>query len=314
MKKMELQKAFNKMKFKTIKNSPAILTNLGIAGVVGASILACVATLKVSKVLEEHQTVLDTIVEAKADDSVVYTDDDAKKDKTITYTKTTLKIAKLYIPAVVLGGLSIAAIVKSHNILNKRNAAVAAALTTVSESFSKYRTAVVDKYGERTDYELRHGIKTEKVTVKDENGKNKKETIDVASGVINPCSDYARYFDQSCDGWNEDSEYNLMFLKAQQQYANDRLVAKGFLYLNDVYEMIGIQGSKAGQVVGWVYSTDKPEGDNYIDFGIYNVMVDGFKDDYANDSISEQRRDFVNGYSNSILLDFNVDGNIWEKM
>ena len=207
--------------------------------------------------------------------------------------------------------------IQSHNILNRRNAALAAAFTTATESFNRYRKAVVDRYGERVDYELKHGIKAEKINVTetDENGKTKnvKKTVDVIDD-INIVSDYARFFDESCDGWNNDPEYNLMFLKAQQQYANDKLQAQGYLFLNEVYKMLGLKDSKEGQIVGWVYNTDNPEGDNYVDFGIYDVTVNGYRTDAANDTIAEERRDFVNGYRNSILLDFNVDGNIWEKM
>ena len=114
-------------------------------------------------------------------------------------------------------------------------------------------------------------------------------------------SDYARFFDVGNPNWEKDSEYNLMFLKRQQAYANDKLKANGYLFLNEVYDMLGIPKSKAGQVVGWIYDPENGSGDNYVDFGIYNVN-------------REAARDFVNGYERTILLDFNVDGNIWEKM
>lgn len=109
-------------------------------------------------------------------------------------------------------------------------------------------------------------------------------------------SHYARFFDDGCIGWEKDSEYNLMFLKAQQDYANDRLKAEGHLFLNEVYDMLGIPRSKEGQLVGWIYRTDNPVGDNRVDFGLHE----------------ERNSDFVNGRTNVILLDFNVDGNILE--
>ena len=114
-------------------------------------------------------------------------------------------------------------------------------------------------------------------------------------------SDYARFFDAASPCWQNDPEYNLMFLKAQQQYANDLLRAKGRLFLNDVYDMLGIEKTKAGQVVGWVYDRENPNGDNFVDFGIYDMS-------------KERVRAFVNGYETNILLDFNVDGNIWDLM
>jgi len=314
MNKQKMIQSLNKFKFGAIKKSPQIFMIGGIIGVVTASVMACKATLKLSDIIDQSQETIGKIREIEADESVVdYTSENARKDLAIVYVSRGLNIAKLYAPAVVVGGISIAALIQSNRILNRRNAALAAAFTTVSESFARYRKNVVDKYGERIDYELRHGIKAEKISVTDENGKTKKETVDVVTNP-NTCSDYARFFDENCDGWDKDPEYSLMFLKAQQQHANDRLVAQGYLFLNDVYKMLGIKDSKEGQIVGWVYNPDNPSGDNYVDFGIYDVMVEGYRNDYTNETISEERRDFVNGHRSSILLDFNVDGNIWDLM
>ena len=100
--------------------------------------------------------------------------------------------------------------------------------------------------------------------------------------------------------WTSSNEYNLMFLKKAESFANDKLRINGYLFLNEVYEMLGIPKTKAGQVVGWVYDENNPVGDNYVDFGLYK------------DNLSYS--DFVNGYDPAILLDFNVDGNIWKLM
>lgn len=301
MNKLTIKQTMNKIKFKTVKNAPTILMIAGVAGVVGSGILVGRATLKLTKVLEESKNTIDSINDSVEDESIEYTQEEAASDLGTVRVSTAAKVVKLYAPAVILGGVSIACMVQSHNILRKRNLALAAAFTTVTQSFSKYRKAVVDKYGERTDYELKHGIRTEKVSVSetDENGKTKtkKETIDVVDGY----SDYARFYDDGCTGWDKDAEYNLMFLKAQQQYANDKLIAKGYLFLNEVYDMLGIPQSKEGQIVGWIYNLENPTGDNFVDFGIYDVS-------------KENARDFVNGYEQTILLDFNVDGNVWEKM
>lgn len=110
-------------------------------------------------------------------------------------------------------------------------------------------------------------------------------------------SQYAKLFDDSCIGWTKDPEYNMNFLKCQQNYCNDKLKAKGHLFLNEVYDMLGIPRSKAGAVVGWVYDEKNPIGDNFVDFGLF-------------DSNDERNSDFINGYKNTAILDFNVDGNI----
>ena len=173
----------------------------------------------------------------------------------------------------------------------------------ISKGFKEYRGRVVERFGEELDKELKYNIKAKKVeeTVVDKNGKEKtvEKTVNVADP--NLYSEYARFFDDGCNGWTKDSEYNLFFLKQQQAWANDILKERGHLFLNEVYDMLGIPRTKAGQVVGWIYDEKNPVGDNFVDFGIY---------DYNRPKC----RDFVNGYERTILLDFNVDGNIWDLM
>lgn len=220
---------------------------------------------------------------------------------------------KTYAPAVAIGTLSIASILASNNILRKRNVALAAAYATVDKSFKEYRNRVIEKFGQEVDRELKYNIKAEKVPtieVDEETGKEKK--VKKNAFVVNPSdvSGYARFFEKYTvdeDGnsilnphWEPNNEYNIMFIKAQENYANDLLRAKKRLFLNDVYEMLGLPRTKAGQVVGWVYDEDNPVGDNYVDFGMYA------------DNLSYS--DFANGLDPAILLDFNVDGNVWETM
>ena len=110
---------------------------------------------------------------------------------------------------------------------------------------------------------------------------------------------YARFFDEASPVWTKDAEANLMFLKTTETFANDKLKSQGYLFLNDVYDMLGIARTKAGQVVGWIYDEQNPIGDNHVDFGIYK---------------GDGSRRFVNGYERSVLLDFNVDGNILDRI
>ena len=296
-------RAINKVGFQIKKNSPEILVVAGVVGTVTSAVMACKATTKAGDILEEHHEQMESINEVVAMDRDDYTEEDHKKDTLIVYTQTAVKFVKLYGPSIILGTLSLACIVESHNILRKRNVALAAAYATVDKGFKEYRNRVVERFGKEIDHELKYNIKAkefETVTV-DEKGKEKveKEIVNVADP--NLYSDYARFFDESCAGWSKDAEANFTFLKCQQNYANNKLKAQGYLFLNDVYKMLGIPATKAGQVVGWIYDEKNPIGDNFVDFGILNVDV-------------ERVRAFVNGYERNILLDFNVDGNILDMM
>ena len=301
--KEKLMKTYKKVELKAIKHSPEILAGVGVVGVVGSLVMACKATTKLSDILEESKEQLDKIKEVAADPAYEekYSQDDAKKDTTITYVQTAMKVTKLYAPSVILCASSLGCLLASNNILKKRNAALSAAYMTIDKSFKEYRKRVSDRFGEEIEKEIRYNIKAEEVVTNvDENGNEVTETVKVMDGTDDPnsYSDYARFFDESCAAWQNDAEYNLTFLKAQQQYANDLLKARGRLFLNEVYRMLGIDETKAGQVVGWVYNPDNPTGDNFVDFGIYNMQ-------------RERVRAFVNGYEPNILLDFNVDGVIW---
>ena len=303
--KEKMVKVYNKSEMKVRKYSPEILAGVGVVGVIASTVMACKATTKLNDILAESKEQLEQIKTVAVDPAYAdkYTEDDAKKDTTITYVQTGVKVAKLYAPSVILCASSLGCLLASNNILKKRNAALSAAYMTVDKSFKEYRRRVAERFGDEVEKEIRYNIKAKEITTVDEEGNEVKETVKVMEGADDPTtySDYARFFDESCPAWQNDPEYNLTFLRAQQQYANDLLKAQGRLFLNDVYKMLGIDITKAGQVVGWVYDPDCPVGDNFVDFGIYDMS-------------KERVRAFVNGYEPNILLDFNVDGNIWDLM
>ena len=303
--KEKMVKVYNKSEMKVRKYSPEILAGVGVVGVIASTVMACKATTKLNDILAESKEQLEQIKTVAVDPAYAdkYTEDDAKKDTTITYVQTGVKVAKLYAPSVILCTSSLGCLLASNNILRKRNAALSAAYMTVDKSFKEYRRRVAERFGDEVEKEIRYNIKAKEIVTVDEEGNEVKETVKVMEGADNPTtySDYARFFDESCPAWQNDPEYNLTFLRAQQQYANDLLKAQGRLFLNDVYKMLGIEITKAGQVVGWIYDPDCPVGDNFVDFGIYDMS-------------KERVRAFVNGYEPNILLDFNVDGNIWDLM
>lgn len=288
--------------FQTRKHAPEICTTLGIIGGVSATILACKATRKVDAIFAEKKQVEKNVKTCLEDHEVQYTEEDAKKDLYITNVQTGVKLLKVYSPALILGSLSIASILFGQKILKKRNAALGAAYIAMERGFKNYRKNVVEKFGDEVDKELKYGIKAKEIVEKNEKGKDVKKTVYEIDGEVKTISPYARFFEESSTQWKKDAEYNLMFLRNQQDYANDVLRCKGYLFLNDVYSMLGIPKTKAGQVVGWKWDSN---GDNYVDFGIYDVT-------------DERKRAFVNGYERNILLDFNVDGVIlkdleWEE-
>lgn len=309
--KTQITRALHKARFVLEKHSPEILVVSGVVGVVAGAVMACNATTKAGDIMNEAREQIDTIHECLNDPNLTtkYTKEDSKKDLALVYIQTGVKFAKLYGPSILVGATSITAILAGNNILRKRNAALMAAYATVDRSFKEYRGRVVERFGKDLDRELRHNIKAmevDAITVAEDGSETtQKKVINVIDGEAFMGSEYSRFFAEGCTGWTKNPELNHMFLRQQQNWANEKLKSKGYLYLNEVYEMLGLPLSKDGHVVGWIY--DDTDGDNFIDFGIYDVYT-------PNEKLNEARRDFVNGWERNILLDFNVRGNIYELL
>ena len=282
------------------KYSPELLMGVGVVGVLVSAVMACKSTLKIDDIKTESESKLEKIRYAHENlDKETYSDMDYKKDLALTYAQTGLDFVKLYGPALLVGAVSIGCILGSHGILKKRNLAVVAAYKAVEKSFSDYRKRVIDELGIDKDRLFKNGIVQSKikVTEMDENGKVKKSEQTIETIDPNGISQYARFFDEGSQQWSKTPEYNFTFLKCQQNYANDLLHSRGHIFLNEVYDMLGIPRSQAGAVVGWVRGV----GDAFVDFGMFNGE-------------SMAARDFVNGYERSILIDFNVAGVIYDMI
>lgn len=302
--KTEIMKSVNGVASKAVmklkKHSPEILVVAGIAGTVVSAVLACKATTKVAEILNETKGTLDTIhegMETGAINGQEYTNEGGKKDTVVVYAQTGMKLAKLYGPAIILGTLSITSILASNNILRKRNVALGAAYAAIDKSFKEYRGRVIERFGEQVDTELKYGIKAKKfeeIEVDPETGKEKKVKKTVMVADPNLQSDYAVYFDSKSRNYETNPDYNRMFLKAQQAFANDKLQTRGHLFLNEVLDDLDLPRTPAGQIVGW--TKDGPDG--YINFRIVEV----------------ERETEDGRHEPALLLDFNVEGNIWEKM
>lgn len=287
------------------KHSPEILLGAGVVTFVGTIVLACKATTKMEAVMDKHAEDLDNlkhperIVEAAEEKGVEYTEEDLKKDKIIVYKDIAIDTAKVFAPVVCLAVLSLACFLGSYKIISNRYIAVTAAYNIVSTAFDKYRSRVRDELGEEMDQHFRYNTKIDEIEVTSFDGKKQKtekekiETIDRSD-----VSEYAKFFDRSCPEWDENPLFNLKWLRANETAANDILHTRGHIFLNEVYEMIGLPHTSDGAVVGWI---DDGSHENYVDFGLYN-------------SNNESARRLINGEDNVVLLDFNPDGIIFDKI
>lgn len=281
------------------EKAPKLLFVGGVVGMVGSTVLACRATLKLEEVLEEIEAnkhraedVKSMVDSEQYTGTETYTDAEYKKDLTIITVRGAGEIAKLYAPAVAVGVVSIFALTKSHNLLQDRNVALTAAYAAVDGAYNRYRERVIDRYGAEVDEELRYDF--EQIDEVDE------ETGEVNSRKVvtgAPGSRYFRWYDEeSSVNFSQDPDTNILFLRTVQNYANDQLKIRGHVFLNEVFSQLGLSHTEAGALVGWRWG--KNSGDDYIDFGIWEGK-------------SHELRDQFNGRCGAIGLDFNVDGPIY---
>lgn len=300
----------SKCGYKLKKASPTIMIVGAAIGGVTATVLACKATIKAQDILTEHNAQVESIhTTKKQSEGETYTEKDYKSDITTTYVQTGLKLAKVYAPAVTLGAVSLGCMFGSHHIMSKRNASLTAAYIALDKAFEEYKSRVSDRFGSRVQEELEHNIKAVELESKSTNEQGVEETIkeykDIAMQHTSP---YTCIFDETVDTWQPDNMLNRNYLFLMEQAANKRLRIQGHLFLNDVLASLGTHGgvtmkTPEGQIVGWIYDPNDPTRQSHVDFGVTNY-VEG----------DEALNSFINGGERSVMLRFNCDGPIIDKI
>jgi hypothetical protein len=288
----------------TVKtHSPVLLMGAGVVGFGATVFLASKATLKMNDILDEAEEMdskIDLAPEEAEKKGLSYTDEDKRKDRLTVRVKTAIKIAKLYAPAIIIGGASVACFVTSHNILNKRNAGLSVALMGATKAFNEYRARVVDELGKEKDLEFRYGVVERTIGIQTDEGVVEKTIrgVDQDAMLRDGDSMYAKVFARNTTPrWQPVVVQNELFLKSQQNYLKDLLDSRGHVFLNEVYEALGFDHTEEGSVVGWI----RGYGDQYVDFNCF-------------DTVGLRENAFVNGDVDSILLDFNVHGPIHKML
>lgn len=305
MKKTELATKAGQILVKTKlgikKHSPEILVAAGIGAGIVATIVACKQTIKANDIVAEARKSLQNIEDVKelaANNEVEYTEENEQEDRKTIGMQVAVGMVKTYALPVGLGVLSITCILAGHHILKKRNVALAAAYSALSTDFMNYRKRVVDKYGKDVDFMLKNGLEKQIIAnrvVDPETGEVKETKEEVLTYEGDKLSQYARVFDEvGSTQWTPSADHNRAFLLMEQNYFNERIRTRGYIFLNEVYERLGFRPTKAGSVVGWVYQNADYEG---IDFGIFTAHT-------------QKAAEFLEGTEPSIILDFNVQGDI----
>ena len=268
------------------KASPHILTGLGVVGVGATAVAASKATLKVDLLVDEavsYNEYISTLeYETKADKA---------KDRLYFYGHTAWKFTKLYTPTLIIGGLKVSSIIGGHRILHQRNLVLGASYAALDSAYKKYRETVVERFGEDVENEIRTRSEFVSRDTSESTEDISREELEDSPLEGDP---YIRLFDECNPNWQRNADMNLHFLKISQAQMNDKLRVRGHVFLNDVFDQLGMPRTPAGAVTGWV--RDNPHGDGEIDFGLYKPT----------------NVDFLNGNERSVWLEFNVDGVVYD--
>lgn len=298
--KNTITRSLNMGVLKVRKHSPEILLATSLTSGALAIGLTVKQTLTIQPVLEDWNKWLEDYAkgremaeEGKDDDSLPpFPEETAHQIMIGMAAQTGLKLLKHYALPLAFAGLSAAATLGMYKVWSARYTAVVAAATGLQETLNKYREKLREQLGNEADKEL-----LAKATDDD---RETKEDPQTKKPVRQPqrMSKYARIFDESSTYYKRNAGDNLSFLVQQQSLANRMLAINGCVFLNEVYDMLGFPRTQAGSIVGWIFDPSKPE---QIDFGFWDLG-------------DERKREFINGWEKSVLLDFNVDGIIFDKI
>lgn len=200
------------------KHSPIILTGIGIAGMIGTTIMAVKATPKAIALIQEKK------IELECD-----------KLPPMEVLKTTWRC---YIPSTITGIASVACILKGNSINTRRNAALLTAYNLSSTALSEYKAKVVETLGEKKDKAIMDAVVKDRI--EKDPVQNKEVIITNHSPTLFYDAVFGRYFMSDIDAI-KDAENDLNRTIVSQMYAS----------LNDFYDEIGLPHVDIGDDLGW---------------------------------------------------------------
>lgn len=285
---MELKQAMRKAGDRLSAKSPNLLFGAGVLLVGGAIVSAVKAGKKSEEVHNEIKEDIQNVKELKDASKALGTDyhkTEYPKDLLYVAGRSTGKLARLYGPTLIFGGAAIGCLTKSHNTLNSRNSSLALTATALTTTLQEYREKIRAEYGEEAEARL---FGATVIPTKTDNEEDllhyKKRSYTYPFSIL---------FDETSSMFKNSAEYNRMCIKGLQELVNHKLRADGYVFLNDVYDGLGLPRTSDGQLYGWLADTT-----DFIDFGLYN----------------EEALPFLNGDEPRVWLTFNVTGIIYDKI
>jgi hypothetical protein len=223
---MDLLATFHQANKIMQKNSPTILTALGVAGLITTVVMAVYATPKAVEIIkqEEHERDLDN--------------EEGAPIEPITVPEVIRLAWKEYIPSAIMGAATIACIVGSNSVNIRRNSALAALFSLTETAAREYREKVKEVIGEKKEQEVRDEIAQDAV----DKHPLKDNSIVITGNGNTLCFDKlsGRYFSS-----------NINTIKKIELNYNQLLLRRDYLSLNCLYEELGLETIPMGEDLGW---------------------------------------------------------------
>ena len=226
------------------KNGPTILTCIGAVGVVTTAALSVKATPKALQRLEE-----------------------AKEEKGEELTKFEMVKAAgpSYIPAVISGVGTLACIFGANTLSRHQQAALSSAYALLDNSFKEYKAKLKELYGEEAHENIIDAIAAEKAG-----------DVYIQNGYMCGSCDLAveehgtprLFYDEHSGRYFEATIEQVI---TAEYHLNRNYILRGYSYLNEFYEFLGIEETDYGSVLGWA---PKDEGEYWIEFNHRKVLID----------------------------------------
>lgn len=248
------------------KHAPEICFGLGVAGFVGTIAGTVHATNQTHEILEKKENLEEVCNECLENKNGNYTrkiyDEDIKRIRR----ETRKRLFKAWWPVGTLGAGSVISFFSGFRILNGRYLGAAAAYKTLEAGYERYRQKVIERFGAEVDQELmdiqaseiQKMLKKEEEQQKadDEKGKKKKKALEQGNSIV--------LFDDRSEHWRRYwiPDMVLDYLSVKENECNDKRKINGIIFENEVRDILGVERTSEGQVLGW---KDKP-----VDFGLFN--------------------------------------------
>lgn len=263
---MSIIKGFHKVSKMAAKNSPAILTGVGVAGLGATAYYSYKSAKKIEVITDDLENrrkleeLIDLVQITYIDKGLPLTKEvkesyDVAKENFVPIDRFTVvkDVAGAVALPVALGLASITCIVLSYHIQNNRIVTLAGALATATAERIYYNNKFKADYGQEEYEKFTTPVERTRSQITDADGEI--QNVDTFAKV-DIKSLHGVWFSDSSEYTRDDHEYNMAFVRQAAEALDLKLFRNGFLTMNEVLDALSIERTKQGALMGWSVSTN----------------------------------------------------------